>query len=231
MTEQIKIAPVNIADITEQYPNLDYKQVRSLNYFANGLSVLQVAKIVNTKASDIREWLLREDYREALALVQRRAATWSYETQQKLLFLANDKIEHILLQDYDTAPENERREIARTARYIRTEATANESINLSPSGSAYIEDESAMMIAKHLKELQDNSTNDIVAEYDIFATPATQVIHVDTSYGILNFNDDEETYQCHICGEWFKDVYSHANNIHRLAREEYNAIARIVDAD
>jgi hypothetical protein len=231
MTEQLKIAPVSIADITEQYPNLDYKQVRSLNYFANGLSVLQVAKIVNTKASDIREWLLREDYREALALVQRRAATWSYETQPKLLFLANDKLEHILLQDYDTAPEPERREIARTARYIRTEANANESINLAVSGSPYIEDESTMMIAKHIRELEDNQTGDLVDDYDIFATPATQVIHVDTTYGVMNYNDEEDTYQCHICGEWYKDVYSHANNVHRLPRTEYNLIARIVDSD
>jgi hypothetical protein len=232
MTNQVTIAPVNIGDITEQYPNLDYKQIRSLNYFANGLSVHQVAKLVNTKASTIKEWLVKDDYREALGLVQRRAATWSYETQKNLLFLANDKIEHILLQDYDTAAEQERREIARTARYIRDEARANEELGIVPTGQAYIEDESTMMIAKHIKELNENKTNDIVPEYDIFAAPATQVIHIDTTYGVLNHNEEDNTYQCHICGNWFGDVYAHAKRVHRgLSRIEYNAIARIVDSE
>lgn len=234
--EEIEVVPLSFDSILADYGNFTDQQIQVLRYIVNGFTINQITTLVKSVNRDtVEKWLRGIEFREAALRMKQSADTWNSDTRKRMKFLADQQIEHILSQDYDMSSDKERREIARTARFILEEESTmaglgagNTFVNASQLN---ITDASADLIAQQIRRLEANDTQDLTKKWDIFEAPRVHAIHVDTDYGTINYDSETNEFQCHACGEWFVDLYSHAYKKHSMSEREYNLAFRIPGAD
>lgn len=228
MKENTQIVPLEMGDIIQDYGALTDKQVRAAEYLAHGASIQQTARLVKVTAVTIRNWLAENaEFSTAVALANHRITSWRANEVKRLSMLAFERLEEILDQKYTEAIGDDRKEIARTARFMAELSAPNESsatqTNNLFAAQVHISDPSADIIARRIKEMELEGAGrpELSTTYAIKETPRSFVCHPDTDYGVLNYNTEELTFQCHICGKWFIDVYAHAESMHGLLKIEY----------
>jgi transcriptional regulator with XRE-family HTH domain len=225
MDEKMSIMPSvsDFSEIIRYYKIEEPKHIRAIEYLASGFSASQVAKMLKVSPSTLSIWLEAEAFRAAVSDARRITISRSADFIKMASVLAQEKVIDILAQDYELAPDAEKREIARTARFIlegdgqQVVSSQVNNIIVTP-----MSDLTADVIAKRIHQLEHESTaEEVSAEYTIKHAPRSVACHPETDFGVLNYNEDERTYQCHVCGRWYVDLYSHADDVHGLSTAEY----------
>ena len=215
--------------------HLDHRQLSALPYLAHGMTVPKVAELINVSPREITEWKT-DNFPFQAALVRLAAVIGKWHSQQiQLLALkAWDVMWVILGQDYDSLSEKERAEVARTARFVISSIAPDHSTRhvthelISPELN--ISEGTVGVLARRIKELQDGPKDVVEGEFKQEAIPSVFVCAPDTDFGIVNYDKEEEKYQCHICGEWKSEFIQQIENSHGMTREQYVEIFHIEDA-
>jgi len=234
--EDTEIVPLSFDSILTDYGDFSAQQVQVLQYIVNGFTINQITTMVKSVSRlDVEKWLRMQDFREAALRMQQSSNTWHAEARSRMKFLATQKIEEILAQDYVMSSDKERREIARTARFIIEEDDAMAGLG---AGNTFVNapqlnitDSSVDLIAQQIRRLEANDSQDLTKKWDIFETPRVHALHMETDYGVINYDSETNEFQCHACGEWFVDLYSHALKKHSMSEREYNLAFRIPTED
>lgn len=226
MTEDTSIVPSvpDFSSIIRRYKIEEPKQIRAIEYLASGFSVTHTSRMIRVVPSTLSAWMELDGFLSAVSDARRLMLSRSSAFIKMASVLAQDQIIDILSQEYDAAPDQEKREIARTARFILENGRedipntqVNNSIIVTP-----MSDLTADVIARRIHQLENPSNQeDISAEYTIKHAPKSVACHPETDFGVLNYNENEKTYQCHVCGKWYVDLYSHVEDIHGLSMREY----------
>ena len=213
---------------------LSRKQISALPYLANGMSIQKVAALVKAKPKDISGWLEEQGtFQIALTKLVAIISQWHDEQIKLLSMRALEVYWEILEQDYSESSDLDKREISRAAQFIIRSATAEHKTQhvthelVSPELN--ISEGTVDILARRVKELQEGETDEIEGEYKLEEVAPIFTCHPDTDYGVINYNEEIKSYQCHICGEWSKDFVQHIEDNHSLTRNEYRELFKIVD--
>lgn len=230
------IVEYSFGDIFET-ANLSEKQIKAIEYLAHGISIQRTAELCKISPQVLSEFARNNDeFRTALEIARQRVNRWHKDAAAGMSMLATERLYDILSLDYETASIADKKEIARVARFIYE-------INAKPSdggGSGQtnnifapqvsISEQTADAIARRIKEIELEASGVpivIEGEYSPRSAPASYACHADTNYGVLNYDEETEAYQCHLCGKWYANLDSHVEEKHKLSRREYNEVFKL----
>jgi len=216
----------SIEELAARYNGLTYKQMRAVQLLGHGIPAQIVSSSVGVSLDTINNWLSEDSiFNDAIIYARESAVEQSKKIIEQTRTLALDKALEILSQDYSKAFDQERREIARMARFVleRSDDSGSASGN-SFTPQLFISTGSIDAIAARITEL-DKGEEYIEGEY--IETHPSYSCHPETDYGVINYDDESDTRQCHICGGWFVDLFGHTNRKHGLSQEEYRTVFRI----
>jgi hypothetical protein len=210
------------------FGSLTPKQIKTAEYLAHNISIQRIATLVKTTPMEISRWIKDDHFRDVVSQLQVNVALEHQELSTQLAFLGGRQILDILTQDYESAGEQERREIARTARFaVETHDKVSQqpivTANVFAPQQNNIAIGSVDAIARRIRELElEGEEVRIVDSYVPASVPATYRCHPDTDFGAFNYDEEIDKRQCHSCGKWVQDIYDHAQALHGLTRETYN---------
>lgn len=216
--------------------NIVVRELTNIEQEVAGLAVFNVppeiiAKRTGQPISVIRSMLNSDHIQAEIALLRARNAALGDNRLADLNNLAIERLFDILSIDYEYASYADKREIARTARFVvemHLENGANQSQQLNQINNVVISDGSLETIARYLSVAQKTIPDDIINQYHLDSVAYTLSCSPGTEKGVVNYDPDYNTYQCHICGDWYSDLYGHIV-VHNITAEQYKNIFEIYD--
>jgi len=216
-------------DIASLYPELSQKQIRAARLLASNVSIGTIAPSLGVADSVVAGWLDDEDFSDAVAFLAMRGNIIS-QLMQEATILSWMHIVDVLARDYSSLPASAKNEILKTARMvIQASGDAPQSVNNNVgSVQMFVSGGSVDAIARRVTELQSVAATadkgEISSEYSIVDVDAQYSTHPDTDIGTINYDEESDKYQCHVCGTWQSDLYSHTRHAHGLTKERYGEI-------
>jgi translation elongation factor EF-1beta len=199
------------------------EELEAAHYIAMGLPVKNVCLITGIAKERLKELQKNDAFLSEIASARVNIATGLSAIKSAIVGLSAEKILDILSQDYNTVGENERREIARTARFaigLDSAPTQNQGV----TNNLIVAEDGVKVLARHIALLQGQDfSGDIENEFSIQSVAETYSCAPGTAKGILNYDPETDEFQCHICGGWIKDIDRHSLD-HGLDYADYKRI-------
>lgn len=190
-----------------------------------------IAKRTACSVSEVKAMIESEHIQAEISLLRARNAASGDERLRALNDLAIDKLFEILSIDYDLANTGDKKEIARTARFVvesNLKSPNNEIYQSNQINNVVVAESSIEAIARYLASAQRSVPQDIIEQYQLESVAYTLSCSPGTEKGVINYDPDLDTYQCHVCGEWFHNLYDHVT-AHNVSPEQYKKIFEIYD--
>lgn len=209
------------------FGDLTPAQINAAEYLAHNISIQRVAQLVKIPRTEITSLLQKnEQFRYVVSALQQAAHAQRKELVDQLVFLGVQKTFDILGQDYNSASESDRKEIARMARFALSLSNQEQPSTVQANiftPQMNVTNTSVDAIARRIRQIElEDSEAELVVDYKQAAVPHAYKCHPETDFGTFNYDEETEKRQCHVCGKWESNVYSHALTMHGIEKEDYN---------
>lgn len=204
------------------------EELEAAYYLSMNVPPKNITQITGVPQERVKELLKDDRFKSEIANARISIATKQQAIRSAIHDLAQEKLLNILSQDYASASESERREIARTARFasVIEEPERNATSNI--TNNLVVVEDGMKVLAKHIARLQGGYSDpeEIEHDYSISRVAATYSCAPGTTRGMHNYDSESGDYQCHICGKWYYDFEEHVQE-HGISMDEYREIFEI----
>lgn len=234
MAQEIQLHDALSSVVADYSTTLSVEQLRAIPLIAQGIPFFRVAKEVGVTTENIKSWYnLDRDFNMAVKQAINIASSWHEQEINKLGAVAVDRLWSIVGSNYESASESEKREIARTARFIidkivgqKQQQTITHEIS---TPELNISENTVDILAKRIHELSLQDDPKVKTEYDIDHIETSFARHPDTDLGKINYDEVENMFQCHICGKWVVNLPDHIDKTHAISVVQYRKAFNLTD--
>ena len=226
---------VDFRDKLREYENLlTVDQMLALPYLAFGGTVASTSSSTGITPGAIKNWILKDPkFRMALTELSYSVEEWQEARLRELSIKAFGKAEALLAEDFAMDGTNnpllkeqmsmakfiiEQQGLKRNKSEVKHEVAVETTMNL--------EADSVDLVARRLEEIQrrkkaEEAENTVEAEYKVIDMNVNVAIHPDATMGVLEYNEDEGKFKCHICANWTHNLDDHLRDTHGVGTREY----------
>lgn len=247
-TKVLKVAEVDMDDIVpvsrgsvdfrdklREYESLlTVDQMLALPYLAFGGTVASTSSSTGITPVVIKNWISKDiKFRTALSELSHSVEEWQEAKLRELSIKAFKKAEELLSEDLDVSEGStsllreqmsmakfiiEQQGLKRNKSEVKHEVAVETSMNL--------EADSVDLVARRLEEIQrkrkaEEAENTVEAEYKLIDMDISMAIHPDATMGVLEYDEEEKKFKCHICAKWTHNLSDHIRDIHGVGSREY----------